>query len=378
MSTAPAPDLIRPDAPALSPEKPARLTWLDTFRGLSIVLVVVGHVLGGLAFASFVPDSGKDLLWAAYDLLYTFRMPALFLASGLFAARSLRKGLPAFLGDKSRTLAYPYLLWSLIGWGMHSAVSGMTNTQADPLTPLKMLFDPMQGVWFLYVLFAVMVAFGLWMAKGGGRLGFLAIGAALHAVVPLWEAAPSMLVQVGKFAVYFGIGLVIADHVRAIGALLTPRRLVWFVPLAFALMKGGVALGWDENAWLDVVPALFGTLGMFGVAMVLDRLPGVEALRHCGRHSLQIYVASGHASVATRILLNRGLGLTSLPIHIALGTLAGLLLPLALVAVCKKLGFRYLFTWPAKSSEGADRKAPTGARGPIGGARPRVASVSGP
>ena len=48
----------------------SRLTWLDTFRGLSIALVVLGHVLGGLAFAAFVPDPSKDRLWEAYDLLY--------------------------------------------------------------------------------------------------------------------------------------------------------------------------------------------------------------------------------------------------------------------------------------------------------------------
>ncbi|WP_169973776.1 acyltransferase family protein [Tautonia rosea] len=375
MSTATAPEIAPPVSPA--PANP-RMSWIDTFRGLSIVLVVLGHVLGGLAFAAFVPEAGKERLWAAYDLLYTFRMPALFLASGLFAARSVRKGWPKFAGDKARTLAYPYLLWSLIAWGCHSLVSGMTNSQADPLTPLKMLYDPMQGVWFLYVLFAVMMAFGLWTAKGGNRAGFLAIGVVLHFLVPLWVGAPSLLVQVGLFAVYFGLGLVVADHIRLLGEWLKPRRLVWFVPLAFGLMKGAVAMGWDEHAWLDLVPALFGTLGMFGVAMVLDRLPGVEALRYCGRHSLQIYVASGHASVATRILLSRGLNFTGLPMHIVLGTAAGLIVPLALVAVSKAIGFRYLFTWPASDSPGEQKGTATKARGPIGGPRPRVASVPSP
>ncbi|MEW4566273.1 acyltransferase [Tautonia sp. JC769] len=375
MSTATAPAIAPPAS--TSPANP-RMTWIDTFRGLSIVLVVLGHVLGGLAFASFVPEAGKERLWAAYDLFYTFRMPALFLASGLFAARSIRKGLPRFTGDKARTLAYPYLLWSLIAWGSHSLVSRMTNTKADPLTPLKMLYDPMQGVWFLYVLFAVMMGFGLWTARGGSRAGFLGVGAALHLIVPLWGGAPSMLVQVGLFAVYFGLGLVLADRVRGLGEWLTPRRLVWFVPLAFGLMKGAVALGWAEHAWLDLVPALFGTLGMFGVAMVLDRLPGVELLRHCGRHSLQIYVASGHASVATRILLSRGLGVAGLPMHIVLGTAAGLLVPLALVAACKAVGFRYLFTWPTPEGHREGSRARAGARGPIGGHRPRVVGAPSP
>lgn len=365
-------------APVLSPHEPAtrtdRVTWLDTFRGLSITLVVLGHVLGGLAFASFASESGKQWLWTAYDLLYTFRMPAMFLASGMFASRSLRRGLPRFLGDKTRTLAYPYLIWSLVGWVGLSAASGLANNQADPLTPLKMLVDPMQGVWFLYVLFVVMVGYGLWASKGGSARGFLAAGAVLHGVVPFWESAPSMLVQVALFAVYFGMGLVLAEHVRAIGDRLTPRLLLLVVPSSFALMKGAVALGLDEVPALDLVPALLGTTGMFGVAMLIDRLPGVEALRYFGRNSLQIYVAGGHGSVATRIALHKVLGVSALGPHIVLGTVAGLVLPLVLVAACKAVGFRYLFAWPRPEGDGAGRAASAGARRHSG----RVVGVPSP
>jgi fucose 4-O-acetylase-like acetyltransferase len=368
LALAPAPT----PTPSASPT--ARITWLDTFRGLSIALVVLGHVLGGLAFASFVPESGRQWLWAAYDLLYTFRMPAMFLASGLFAARSLRKGLPRFLGDKFRTLAYPYLIWSLIGWVGLSAASGLANNQADPLAPLRMLVDPMQGVWFLYVLFVVMVGYGFWAAKGWDSWGFLAAGAVLHLVVPLWESAPSMLVQVSRYAVYFGLGLVLAEHVRAIGGCLTPGRLLLLVPTSFGLMKLAVACGMDERSSLDLLPAMLGTTGMFGVAMLLDRLPRIEALRSIGRNSLPIYVAGGHGSVATRIFLNKALGLSSLPPHIVLGTVAGLVLPLALVVACKAVGFRYLFAWPKPEADGLEQAASTTPRRHSG----RVVGVPAP
>ena len=358
-------------------EASTRLSWLDTFRGLSIALVVVGHVLGGLAFASFVSEGDRVRLWGAYDLLYTFRMPALFLASGLFAARSLRRGFESFLGDKTRTLAYPYLLWSLIGWAAHSVASGMTNTAADPWTPLKILYDPMKGVWFLYVLFVAMLLYGAWASRGGGRWGFLAFGAALHASPLLIDPLPSLAAQVCRFLVYFALGIVLADHVRAIAGRLTPGRLLLLVPSAFGMMKAFVALGLDEHPVLDLLPALCGTLGMFGVAMLIDRLPGVSALRHFGRQSLQIYVAGGHASVAGRIALQRALGVEAVSVHVALGTIAGLVFPMLLVSACRLLGFRYLFTWPKPVDRGSlpVPNSTNGAvairRGPIaGGASP--------
>ena len=359
------------------PDASTRLSWLDTFRGLSIALVVVGHVLGGLAFASFVSEGNRVRLWGAYDLLYTFRMPALFLASGLFAARSLRRGFGVFVADKGRTLAYPYLLWSLIGWAAHSVASGMTNTSADPWTPLKILYDPMTGVWFLYVLFVAMLLFGAWASRGGGRWGFLAFGAVLHAAPLLINPLPSLAEQVCRFLVYFALGIVLADHVRAIAQRLTLGRLLVLVPSAFGSMKAFVALGLDEDPVLDLVPALCGTLGMFGVAMLIDRLPGVAALRHFGRHSLQIYVAGGHASVAGRIALQRVLGVEMLSVHVALGTIAGLVFPMLLVSACRLLGFRHLFTWPKPSERGTTPmpSSPSGLvarrRGPVtGGASP--------
>lgn len=342
MSLATSPALMPSQGAAKSP----RVTWLDTFRGLTITLVVLGHVLSGLAYAKFVQESDRRALWQAYDLVFTFRMPALFLASGLFAARSLRRGLPNFLGDKTRTLAYPYLLWSLISWACYSVASGVSTNGIDPMAPFKMLYNPMQGVWFLYTLFVMMVGYGIWATRGGGLRGLLAIGVLMHLLVPLCEAAPSMLVQIARYGIYFVAGLLLANPIRTLGDRLSVSALLGLVPIFFVMMKGAVALKFDTKPWLDFVPAFFGTSAMFGLAILLDRLPIAEFLRYIGRHSLQIYVASEFGSLFIMILLQRGLGVSALPIHIALGTIAGLLLPLALVAVCNGVGFRYLFTWP--------------------------------
>ncbi|CAN5734239.1 N/A [soil metagenome] len=356
---------LRVDTPEVLTNPSPRIGWLDTFRGMTILLVVVGHVLGGLAFSSFVSEENRARLWAAYHLLYTFRMPALFIASGLFVARSLRRGLPRFLDSKFRTLAYPYLLWSLLGWGVHSIASGMTNTPADPLAPLKMLYDPLKGVWFLYVLFVVMLIYGLWAWSGKGRLGFLALGIVAHLAVPLLESVPTLPALVAQYAVYLGLGLVLADHVGKFSIRLSARRLVILTPLSFLAMKGAVALGFEKSPSLDLLPALAGTAGLFGAAMLIDRLPIAETLRHWGRHSLSIYLAGGHASVATRLILFKGLGLTALAPHLVLGGLAGLLGPLALVACCRWIGFGYLFSWPAATESDPDRtRSP--ARHPVG------------
>ena len=50
--------------------------------------------------------------------LYTFHMPLFFFLAGLNVPHSLRRGTGPFLSSKVWTLAYPYVLWSLIQGGV--------------------------------------------------------------------------------------------------------------------------------------------------------------------------------------------------------------------------------------------------------------------
>ncbi len=336
-----------PSGSMLKPSRKPRVTWVDTFRGLSITLVVIGHVIGGLAMASFVSERDQDWLWSLYKTLYTFRMPAMFLASGFFAARSIRKGIPRFLGAKTRTLLYPYLLWSLMGWGIHQLGSSLTNTTPDPWGPLKLLIDPLQGVWFLYVLFLVMVGYGAWMSRGDHRISFLVASGLLFLMNGFLGPGPILIDLVAQYAIFFGIGLVVADHLERIRGWMTLSRLLVVGPAMFGLMKLSVGVGWDQQPGLSLVPAMTGSAGMFSIALLVDRCRHLASCcRYLGQHSLQIYLASGYAAVATRIFLQKVLGLTELSLFLGLCSIAGLVGPLVLVACCKRFGIKFLFEWP--------------------------------
>ncbi len=92
-----------------------RLEWLDLARGLGVILVVLGHVLSGLTRAGQFPD-GPLATWTEYAL-YTFHMPLFFFLTGLNAPHSLQRGPKSFLAAKGWTIAYPYMLWSLLQGG---------------------------------------------------------------------------------------------------------------------------------------------------------------------------------------------------------------------------------------------------------------------
>ncbi len=126
-----------------------RIEWIDAARGLGIVLVVLGHAERGLVSAKIAQGS----LWQWMDFgLYTFHMPLFFLLAGLNVPHALRRGAAGFLRGKAWTIAYPYLLWSVVQGLVLVALSASTNGRETLSDVLAIGWKPISQFWFLYVL----------------------------------------------------------------------------------------------------------------------------------------------------------------------------------------------------------------------------------
>ena len=169
-------------------EPPAdRVQRVHCLRGLAIVLVVLGHVIGRLDSAGVLGQVGP---WSRiYAWIYAFHMPAFFFAAGLFATASLRGGLGPFVREKFSTLLYTYLLWTVLLWLFHVAVGSFTDYRSDPWALAKMLYAPAASTWFLYILLAMLLLFGLLSRVGLGRWGLLPVAGLAHPLDTLLRAA---------------------------------------------------------------------------------------------------------------------------------------------------------------------------------------------
>ncbi len=328
------------------PPTTGRQAWADTLRGLAIGLMVFGHVVGGVATAR-PGDPAADLLWAAYRYIYAFHMPAFLWVSGVFAPASLRRsGRAAFLLDKLRTLAYPYLLWGLITWGCHAVMRGHTNSPFDPLTPVHILFNPAAGFWFLYVLLLLMGGLAAVGPSAAGRLLFTAAaaggyGATAWGMTADWPPAAGLA---ARHALWFAAGLWSARPAAA-AARLPPAALLPAAGLGFAAVAALDAPLVDTAA-RGTAAAAAGTAALFALSAAGAGTAAGRAAGVAGRHSLEIYVASGIPSVLTRLLLVKGTGVTAFPALIVACTAVGVGSPLALVWLARRLGVRRLFRWP--------------------------------
>lgn len=75
-----------------------RLQWLDIAKGLTIILMVLGH--------TSIPEFASRFIWA-------FHMPLFFIASG-WTTNWEKKSLVEFTRHKFRTIMVPFFVYSAI------------------------------------------------------------------------------------------------------------------------------------------------------------------------------------------------------------------------------------------------------------------------
>src|SRR5690606_37421024 len=137
--------------------------WVDYAKGIAIFLVVYRHSFEGLKRAGVDTASFMGLEYANI-LFFSFRMPLFFIVSGMFLSSSLAKrGLNTFIGQKAKTILYPYFLWGGLQISSQLLLSGMVNASRTAEDYLFLLYDP-KGVdqfWYLYALFNVTALYAL-------------------------------------------------------------------------------------------------------------------------------------------------------------------------------------------------------------------------
>lgn len=274
-----------------------RIQWLDIARGIGIVLVVVGHAERGLMAGGIAQGEG----WNLFDLgLYTFHMPLFMLLAGLNVPGSLKRGKGAFLKGKLWTIAYPYVLWSLIQGGLMIALAGVTNGQADGSTLAKIGWQPISPFWFLYALMIYMVV----VALTGARAAVLLPLAAVGVVSSYWLDGESLALQVSFQAIFFVAGVLLAERIKTLSAPPIALPLVaglW--GLAFLLMP----VAGDPpylKPWI-LPAAAFGILFILLLSRLLANSLVQPLLVSLGRASMTIYVLHILGTAGTRIVLNK-------------------------------------------------------------------------
>lgn len=297
-----------PDAAAAAP-KP-RLGWIDTARGMTMLMVVLLHA-DVVAQAMQRPVLAVTLLDHAF---FPLRMPMFFLVSGLLAAGLLRRA-PAGEVLRRRVLHYAwlYLAWSLIyaavhAWALaHLGPPGMQayyNTVEGPAAALLVTWN---NTWFLYVLMLFFATALLLRRLPPAAQMAIALLLALPGILD-WGERLLGLPVVDRFYhfPYFLAGILASAWLREA----VPRRLArpgvalgfaaaWLALAAAAhvarILRDPAGGGGDHVAIPALVVAGLSLLavpaGLGAACLLAEQLPRLAApLQYVGRNTLVVYV----------------------------------------------------------------------------------------
>ncbi|HYZ33509.1 MAG TPA: acyltransferase family protein [Crenalkalicoccus sp.] len=272
-----------------------RLGWVDTARGLTMIMVVLLHadVVATAIGQQSVPITLLDFA------LYPLRMPMFFLVSGMLAAGLLQRSAEEVLHRRVLHYAWLYALWSLIYAGLQAglmaglgppAMRAYYNNIEGPVAALLVTWN---NTWFLY---ALMLFFGIALVLR--RLPPAAqMAAALLLALPgtlAWGTAIGLPVLDRFYHLpYFVFGILASARLKEAAprlgrpALLVPIVLVW----------GGLTLFAQHERVLREPPVI-AALSLLAVpaglglaALLAARLPWLaRPLQVIGRNTLAIYV----------------------------------------------------------------------------------------
>jgi uncharacterized membrane protein YcfT len=316
-----------------------RVAWVQCAKGLTICLVVYGHAMYGVNSAVGLDP---DFFRYCNDFFSVFRMPLFFFASGIFAARSISRPTDQFVNRTVLHFIYIYIVWCVIQYTFRVATGSVGNNEMDAAAILYIAYQPINVLWFIYVLLFFFVITRL--LRPIPAFIILPIAGALS-VTPLDTGSYSLDRFCNNY-VFFLMGCygstVILEHAKRF----TPTHAAFLVPLysgvLLALIQGNL-LHNNHNVWF--LCSVGGIIAIAALCITLSELKLDRVFLYAGRYSLPIFVSHTIATAGTRVILSK-LGISDPWLLLIGATAGGVALPVLLAISCDRLNFPWLFRKP--------------------------------
>ena len=274
-----------------------RFDWVDTAKGISIILVVMMYSV----FNVGQDAEGVGLLHYVIGFATPFRMPEFFLISGLFLDQVLSRSWRAYADRRVVHYLYFYALWAVIHIVLKvGLMSGAPGEAASDL--LWALFEPYGVLWFIYLLAAFSATVKLFHDLKAPRWAVWAFGAAFQ--MAHIHTGSYLIDQFAAYFVYFYSGYVFAPKIFALVAWATSHARLALLGLAiyavvnallvfspgFAILPNEVELGWAGLPGVRLTLAIAGSLALCVTAGLITGHRETKWLRWMGEHSIVIYL----------------------------------------------------------------------------------------
>lgn len=321
-----------------------RLAWVDTARGVAIILVALLHATKWLQAGGLDVDGWLDV----NVVLSSIRMPVFFAIAGLFAMKWLQGDWASLLREKVLLFVWVYLVWEVVGSLVGYAGMGLNGDRTSVLRVVRdMVLSPILPrfeLWFIWAL-AVFFVLAKLTKKIDSRIQLAVAGTMSFIALSGWAFSNVGWGGVLRYYFFFLMGLYLRDAILAFGRVRSRS------------LQSGVVLTWAAVGTAMVAFDMQDFPGVYFVNCVLGLLAGVclgralariTVLAYLGSRTLPIYLGHTPLIITTVIVLSEtgAISASSRPIERVLPTI---LPPLAIgaallvhqIAVRAGLGWLY-------------------------------------
>ncbi len=326
-----------------------RSEWADYGKGLGIILVVYAHLLSSGYHSGL--QIQQHFFFLSDSIVYSFHMPLFFFLAGLFVEQSYSKrGARAFLVNKVKYIAYPYLIWSILQGVIELLFSGHSHRGITGGDIMGIPYLPLSQFWFLYALLWMYAAYA-----GLNWFGKFAPAAMITAAIALFFfPVNTEIMALHGFStgfLFFVFGVLAKEKIGNMEKYSVPIWVfvvlvpvfIWAAWSVFEFMIAPTRLTDGSHPFYFLLLAVFGITLCVGLSQYFARKKCFRFVRFLGIYSLQIYLVHMLAGVGARIILSGLFSVQNPFIHMIIGVIAGLLVPILVYKAALKVQFPYLF-----------------------------------
>jgi uncharacterized membrane protein YcfT len=308
-----------------------RVGWVDTAKGICIIMVVMVHGVLGVEAAA----GTQGWMHNAVSFARPFRMPDFFLISGLFLGLVIDRPWLRYVDRKVVHFAYFYVLWLTIQFAFKAPGMALEDGPASAFQSYLLAFvQPFGTLWFVYLL-PIFFLFTR-LVRTAPVWSVFAWAAALE-ILPVHTDSIVFDEFCERF-VYFYAGYAFAPHCFAFAAWVRRRPLpvlaaiaLWaplngwlvFTPAPGALAPllqneigaAGATGGVSELPVISLLLGFAGALVVVACASLVSGLRNTAWLTWLGAHSIVIYLAFFLPMAATRTVLLKAGVIADRPRH---------------------------------------------------------------
>jgi len=333
-----------------------REDWIDLAKGVAILLVVLGHVINSYIVSGEFNEYISYTKYV-YFTIYSFHMPLYFALSGYLYSKSKAisnvSEYKKVALKKIIALGIPYIIFSLMQGTIQILLSRFTHNHIGFSSLAHILTQPILQFWFIYTLLFIFILVPLLeMIIKNDKFVFLLLF--VFKIVSFFIVTNVIAIDTfSQYAVYFYSGKMLCKYYKYI---LSNKSLLMKLSTCYIVLNVLCYFGVKDiynirivRCFASIMLAVLGSaLIMYLVIYPMAKTKVIKKyVLIMGIYSFEIYIFHIIFSYGMKTVLLK-LNIQSLSIHLFLDTLVGILIPIAIALIAKKIPFIYYMIYPNK------------------------------